>query len=381
METKDGLIELKPRIEETEVVFVSNKIKFKDVRNTDMKISDKYNDTDYYSIEDFNKVEKIDAHIHINTFEPTLHEQAVEDNFIFISINVDAFPEDSIESQQEYSIKQHESYPDRYYYLTTFRVKGFEQPDWKDSVLKYLKESFVKGAVGVKVWKNIGMGEKTRDGKNIFVDDTVFDPIFSYLENNQIPLTGHIGEPKSCWLPINQMKISGDIDYFSKNPEYHMYLHPENPTYEMHIDGRDRMLKKHPDLVYVGAHLGSLEWSVDELAKRLDTFPLMSVDLTERICYLQYQSVQDYGKVYDFIIKYQDRLLYGTDIIIDDTQNPEEERRKAHELWMRDWIYFNTDKLMTGSGIVPGFKRLHLPKTVVDKIYSKNARRIYLPKK
>ena len=61
--------------------------------------------------------------------------------------------------------------------------------------------------------------------------------------------------------------------------------------------------------------MGSLEWSVEELAKRLDSFPLMSVDLVERICHFQYQSVQNWEKVHDFIIKYQDRLLYGTDKI------------------------------------------------------------------
>jgi predicted TIM-barrel fold metal-dependent hydrolase len=346
-----------------------------------MKISDRHSNNDHYSIEDFYKVEKIDAHIHINTFERTILEQAVADNFIFISINVDGFPDTSIELQRDYSIKQLLNYPENFHFLTTFRVKGFEQPGWKDSVLNYLKESFDNGAVGVKVWKNIGMGEKTADGQNIFVDDAVFSPLFSYLEKNQIPLTGHIGEPKSCWLPIKKMVMKGDIDYFSKNPEYHMYLHPDEPGYEIQIERRDSMLQKYTQLVFVGAHLGSLEWSVDELAKRLDTYPLMSVDMAERICYFQYQSVENYEKVHDFIIKYQDRLLYGTDIIIDDTQNQEEESKKAHELWMRDWIYFNTDRLMTSPALVDEFKGLHLPKTVVDKIYSKNARRIYLRNK
>jgi predicted TIM-barrel fold metal-dependent hydrolase len=333
---------------------------------------------EFHTIDDFYRIEKIDAHIHINTDRNTLLEQAVEDNFIFISINVDAFPDDSIEKQQAFSLKQHENYPERIFYLTTFRVKGFEDQGWQDSVLKYLRESFDSGAVGVKVWKNIGMGEKTMTGKDIFIDDPVFDPVISFLEREKIPLTGHLGEPKSCWLPLDKMIMPGDTDYFSKNPEYHMYLHPESPTYEMQIDARDRLLEKHPRLVYVGAHLGSLEWSVDELAKRLDAFPLMSVDLTERICYLQYQSIQNWDKVYNFIMKYQDRLLYGTDIITDGTQNQEEERKKVHDLWMRDWIYFTTDNYIADPDFSYSFKGLRLPKTVVNKIYSKNARRIYL---
>ena len=43
------------------------------------------------------------------------------------------------------------------------------------------------------------------------------------------------------------------------------------------------MLEKNPELIFIGAHMGSLEWSVDELAKRLDKFPNMSVDMAARI--------------------------------------------------------------------------------------------------
>ncbi len=341
----------------------------------------KKSNSEFYTIEDFYKVEKIDAHIHIYTFNNALQEQAVKDNFKLVNINVDAFDDISIEKQQEYSVEQNKNYPDDFFYLTTFRVKGFEQPGWTDSVLSYLKESFAKGAVGVKVWKNIGMLEKTKEGNDIFVDDPLFDPIFSYLEEIDKPLTGHIGEPKSCWLPIDEMIMPGDIDYFSKNPEFHIYLHPESPAYIVHVDSYSGMLKKHDNLFYVGAHLGSIEWSIDELAKKLDEFPNMTVDMAERICHLQYQSIQNYQKVYDFIIKYQDRLLYGTDIIIYETSNSAEEMKNAHEIWMRDWIYFTTDGLMTSPALNREFKGLRLPKSVVDKIYFKNAKQIYLSKK
>ena len=331
----------------------------------------------YYSIDDFHGVEKIDAHVHVNTFHGVLLEQATENNFILISINTDAY-EDSIEIQQEYAVVQHDHFPDRFYYLTTFRVRGFEEPGWEAKVLSYLKQSFANGAVGVKVWKNIGMDEKTRDGRYLMVDEPVFETVFSFLEKDKIPLPGHIGEPKNCWLPLDKMTVIGDRIYYSKNPEYHMYLHPESPSYEDHNQARDNVLAKHPELVYVGSHLGSVEWSVDELAKRLDAFPLMSVDLAARICHFQYQSVRNWEKVHDFIIKYQDRLLYGTDIESDNTLEPDEEKVYAHEIWLRDWIYFVSDGTMSSPSVVEEFKGMRLPKKVVDKIYSKNARRIYL---
>ena len=109
------------------------------------------------------------------------------------------------------------------------------------------------------------------------IDDPRFDSLFAFLEKNRVPVVGHLGEPRNCWLPVNQMTVKGDISYFTQWPVYHMYKHPEMPSYEDQISARDNMLAKHPTLTFVGAHLGSLEWNVDSLAARLDRFPNMAV--------------------------------------------------------------------------------------------------------
>ena len=67
--------------------------------------------------------------------------------------------------------------------------------------------------------------------------------------------------------------------------------------------------------------MASLEWSVDRLAVFLDRFPNANVDIAARMTQIQYQSNQDREKVRDFFIKYQDRLMYGTDIA-DNPPNP-----------------------------------------------------------
>ena len=72
---------------------------------------------------------------------------------------------------------------------------------------------------------------------------------------------------------------------------------------------------------FIGAHLGSLEWNVDELARRLDKFPNMAVDMAARITHLQFQSATNWQKVHDFMIKYQDRLLYATDDVIEQSSD------------------------------------------------------------
>ena len=67
---------------------------------------------------------------------------------------------------------------DRLAYLTTFSMKGWDSPDWQKNTLAYLEASFEKGAIGMKVWKNIGMVEKDKDGKFIMIDNPKFDTNF-----------------------------------------------------------------------------------------------------------------------------------------------------------------------------------------------------------
>jgi predicted TIM-barrel fold metal-dependent hydrolase len=173
------------------------------------------------------------------------------------------------------------------------------------------------------------------------------------------------------------MTVTSDSSYFAENPQYHMFLHPEYPSYEDQINARDHLLELHPDLIFIGCHLGSLEWNVDELAKRLDKFPNMAVDMAARICHLQYQSSKDSEKIRNFCIKYQDRLLYGTDLSDGDSGDREKLSTWIHKTWIDDWKYFTSNDKMTSDKFRGTFTGLQLPKEVVRKIYSENAVRWY----
>ncbi len=331
----------------------------------------------YYTMDDFSKMKKIDAHCHVNRERPAFMEQAVADNFMIMTLNTDAFDDLTIEDQQRIALDQQKAFPGRLAYLTTFSMKGWDEPGWQDTTIAYLKKSFENGAMGVKVWKNIGMVVKDKDGNFIMIDNPKFDPVFDFIEKSGKTLCGHLGEPKNCWLPIDEMTVNNDKKYFKEHPQYHMYLHPEYPSYEKQIEARDHMLRKHPNLRFMGAHLGSLEWSVDELAKRFEEFPNMTVDMAERICHLEVQSQKDREKVRNFFIKYQDRILYGTDR--GDYEGAESDPAKlketTHETWMNDWEYFTTDDTISNWKVNGSFRGLKLPREVIDKIYYKNALR------
>ncbi|MBT6147761.1 MAG: amidohydrolase family protein, partial [Gemmatimonadetes bacterium] len=141
-----------------------------------------------------------------------------------------------------------------------------------------------------------------------------YDPIYDYLETQDTTLLLHIGEPRSCWLPLND-PADPHYGYYSKNPQWHMYGRQDMPSHQEIIDARDRMVAGHPRLRVVGAHLASLEYDVHAIAQRLDEFPNFAVDTSARLLDL---ALQDTTKVKSFVETYRDRILFGTDIV-DDT--------------------------------------------------------------
>lgn len=331
----------------------------------------KYDGPSFYTLDDFTRVPKIDAHVHIRTYDSSFVQQAKHDNFRLLSIVVEEEPGMSL--QQQYAIAQKKSFPGTVAFATTFSLDDFNSSSWINRTIDGLRASVDQGAIAVKVYKSIGMELRDPQGNMVMVDNPKFNPVWDFLVKNNIPVIGHLGEPKNCWLPVEQMTVSSDKRYYSRHPEFHMYLHPEYPSYEEQMQARDNMVAQHTGLKFIGAHLGSLEWDTDALAKRLDRFPNMAVDMAARISHLQLQAMNDRQKVYDFFVRYQDRLIYGTDRIVDDTKPAEEMKAFVHRAWLDDWKFFCTEDTMRSSAFDGVFKGLKLPKTVVDKIYYANA--------
>src|SRR4051794_28980059 len=323
----------------------------------------------FYSVEDFNSVKKVDTHVHLNTNDTPYLVQAREDNMRLLDIVDDRPFGIPMKEQEKIAIHQINAFPRLVAYATTFSVNNWGSSNWQEETLAGIKNSLTNGAIAVKGWKNVGMQLKDNDGNFVMIDNPRFGPILDFLAKNHIPLIGHLGEPRECWLPLDQMVLHKD--YYSQHPEYHMYLHPEYPSYENQIKARDKMLEKHPDLHFIGAHLGSLEWSLDELSKRLDKYPNMAVDLA-RMSDLYLHSKNDWTKTRDFFIKYQDRLLYATDVQVEATKDPAQLKKRSHDSRIRYWKFFTTDNQMSEPA-VGEFKGLKLPSEVIDKIYRKNA--------
>jgi hypothetical protein len=332
---------------------------------------------DYYTLADFERVGKIDVHVHIHGRAERFMAQAIADNFRILTINVDYPDLEPIRQQQLDAISLKERYPGRVAFAATFSVEHFLDPGWSATALQQIDEALAHGAVGVKIWKNIGMALRGADGRYVMPDDARLEPIITHLERAHVVLLGHQAEPRNCWLPLEQMTVRSDREYFREHPQYYMYEHPEMPSQATILAARDRMLTAHPTLRFDAVHLASLEWDVDRIAAFLDRFPNADVDLAARLVHLEYQSVANRDKVRRFVIRYQDRILYGSD----DSYGPQEadaaEIAALHGDWLQDWRFLATSDRMRSDDFDGGFHGLHLPRTVIDKLYRRNAERLF----
>jgi predicted TIM-barrel fold metal-dependent hydrolase len=267
-----------------------------------------------------------------------------------------------------------QKHPSFYAWATTFAPPDFSDPDYVDRVIRGLERD--RDAVACKVWKNVGMAIRKPSGDFLMVDDPLFDPIYRYLARSGKTLLTHIGEPLACWLPLDN--TDSHYGYYSQHPEWHMYNRPGYPSHQELIDARDRVLAKYPQLRVVGAHLGSLEHDVREVAKRLERYPNFAVDTAARIKDL---GQQDVDLVREFFVHYQDRILFGTDIVEREPLSSlaESDRRAklraVEERYSDAFRYFELDQVVTVRGRKA--QGLGLDEEVLAKVYCENAQRWY----
>jgi predicted TIM-barrel fold metal-dependent hydrolase len=328
----------------------------------------------FYNERDFERIEKIDAHVHLHGSADRFMAQAIRDHFRVLTINVDYPDFPPIADQLAAALSLRQRYPGRVAFAATFSVADFLSPTWATEQVSGIEAAFDQGAVGVKLWKNIGMDLKEGD-RYVMPDDSRFEPILAAIERAHRVLLGHQAEPLNCWLPFKQMTVKSDREYFAEHPQYYMHDHPERPSHEAILAARDRMLAAHPHLRFDAVHLASLEWDVARIARFLDQFPNAVVDMSARTSHLERQAVKSPQKVRAFLIRYQDRILYGSDNEYGPVEGDAAAITAVHEGWYSDWRFLATDRRLHSPEFPFAYSGMHLPKTVVDKIYRLNAER------
>jgi predicted TIM-barrel fold metal-dependent hydrolase len=268
------------------------------------------------------------------------------------------------------------AHPDRFAWISGFELPLFNDPTYIERVIAQLENDFKTGAVGCKIWKNIGMEIKKPDGQFLMPDDAMFDPLWETIADSGRTLLAHLAEPMACWRPLDE--ASPHFSYYNRFPEWHMFNHPDYPRHEVIMAARDRILEKHPNLKVVGAHLASLEWDADILRERLDRYPNLAVDISARMADLAFQDPQKVRRLFD---AHPERILFGTDEMMVNKAGgwtDEQQRQRAQELndcYEMHFAYFESKEPVTVNG--RQVQGLGLEPGALERLYQANAQHWY----
>ena len=185
-------------------------------------------------------------------------------------------------------------------------LSGIGSPGFEKEVYNTLLEYHGNGVKGIKLWKNITLTCRLPEGGVLKLDSPWLKPVFAYAGEFGLPIIIHVGDPPPFFQPNGP-----ENEYYQclyKHPEWSFCL-PGIPGFEEHLEMQERMIESNPATTFVIAHVGSYAENLSQVSKWLDSFSNMYIDVAARIDQLGRQPYT----AGDFLIKYQDRILFGTD--------------------------------------------------------------------
>jgi uncharacterized protein len=231
-------------------------------------------------------------------------------------------------------------------------------PGWAQKAVAQLEADVKAGAVGVgEVSKEFGLRTRKADGSLLKIDDPELAPIWDACARLGIPAFIHTAEPQEFFEPIdNHNERLLELSLFANR----RVAGDQFPTFNELMAQRDRLFQRHPKTTFVAAHLG---WHGNDLGRMARIFDAMPNVYAELGAVLYDLGRQPRG-ARDFLIKYQDRVMFGKDAF-----EPSE--------YPYYWRVFETaDEYFDYYRDYHAFWKLYglgLPDEVLKKIYYKNA--------
>lgn len=238
---------------------------------------------------------------------------------------------------------------------------GSTFPEWAAGRLRQQKSW---GASGLKVWKPFGLSVTDHKGVLVAVDDPRLAPIWQTAGELGWPVTIHVADPSAFFDPVDA--TNERWEELGRHPEW-AFPSPPYPSFLTILDGLARLVERHPQTIFIGAHVGCYAENLGWVGTLLDRCPNFYVDISARIGELGRQPYS----ARRFFLQYADRILFGVDAGINVA-----EYRLAYRFLESNDEYFNyTLDEVPGQGrwYVHG---LYLPEGVLEKVYYTNAQKI-----
>jgi len=254
-------------------------------------------------------------------------------------------------------------YPDRFIVFAQFDWSKIDDANFSAEMVQQLDDAVRRGARGLKVLKDLGLGVKDKTGKFVAIDDARLDPVWEECGRLGIPVAIHSTDPVAFFTPTDNRNER--YEELMHNPSWSFYG-AQFPSKETLLEQRNHVFAKHPHTTFIALHVANLPENLDVVSGWLDKYPNMYVEFGAREAELGRQP----RRARKFFLEYQNRIMFGTD------SEPEAKMYANYFRWLE-----TADEYFDYWGS-PGQGRweiygMELPDGVLEKVYSKNAEKIF----
>ena len=255
-------------------------------------------------------------------------------------------------------IARYRKHPGRFSVWCGFDSSGYDQPGYGPAAAAELERCFRAGAEGV--------GELGDKGKGLFygepkawgmhIDDPRMDPLLEKCAELGLPINIHVAEPIWMYESMDEHN-DGLMNAFKWRLDNQTNILGHTAM----VGTLERALQRHPRTTFIACHFANCCYDLARLGALLDRHSNLSADIAAR--FAETATIPRY--MGEFFQRYQDRLLYGTDMGFD----PRMYETTFRILETRDehfyaWHLFSYHWPLHGFGLSEG---------VLKKVYRENA--------
>jgi predicted TIM-barrel fold metal-dependent hydrolase len=253
-------------------------------------------------------------------------------------------------------------YPDRFMVFAQMDWRAIDDPDFGKRMVAQLDDAVCRGARGLKILKDWGLGVKDKSGKFVAIDDPRMDPVWEECSRLKIPVAMHSTDPEAFFIPVDNKNERYEELITSPSRSFYGLGIPDKLTL---LEQRNRVFARHPNTTFIALHVANWPENLDAVSEWLRKYPNMYVEFGAR----QAELGRRPRRAKKFFTEFQDRILFGTDT------EPVPEMYASYLRWLETedeyfpyWSYPDQGRWENGMG---------LPDGILEKAYHGNAERIF----
>jgi predicted TIM-barrel fold metal-dependent hydrolase len=254
-------------------------------------------------------------------------------------------------------------YPDRFVVFAQMDWRRIDDPNFSTEMVAQLDDAVKRGARGLKVLKDWGLGVKDKSGKLVPIDDPRMDPVWEECGRLGIPVAIHSTDPEAFFAPLDAKNER--YEELMENPSWSFYG-PNFPGKQTLLEQRNHVFAKHPHTTFFALHVANWPENLDAVSGWLQKYPNVYVEFGAREAELGRQP----RRAAKFFTEFQDRILFGTDA------EPVPEMYANYFRWLETadeyfpyWSYPGQGRWMIYG--------MELSDAILKKVYHGNAEKVF----